>query len=237
MLGVQVERVAHELEARRAVRWVFVTLTVRNCQSWDLGLTLNEVLGGLKRFTRQAWFARFVVGWFRTLEVTRNAEDGSWHPHVHMLVALRPSYFLAGNYRRHEVWVADWRRAARLLYDPSVRVQRVGAVGDSVAEVSKYVAKPGLVVPSGGGVTARDRETVEFLVSALRGRRLVGFGGAMRDIWSELEASGEVADAEAPGVDLVQVRGAPEGCGCQVCGGEVSSRVYRWVSSSLGYRG
>jgi hypothetical protein len=175
------------------------------------------------------------VGWFRTLEVTRNTSDGSWHPHVHLLVAVRPSYFVTG-YRRHELWVRDWRRAARLLYDPSVRVQRVQDVAGGVREVAKYVTKPGLIGEASRPATSFDEGTVRVLMSVLRGRRLFGYGGMMRSIYQELMASGAVSDVEGGDVDLVHVESVPESCTCPVCDSPMQERVYRWVSQGLGYR-
>lgn len=235
-MSYQVLRVAHELEARRSVRWLFVTLTVANCSSMDLPFTLNEVFGGLRRLSHQAWFRRYVVGWFRTMEITRNRTDGTWHPHVHVLMAVRPGYFVDG-YRRHELWVQDWRRAARLLYDPSVRVQSVRDLGVGVREVAKYVTKPGLVGEGTGPVSVVDEETVRVLVSVLRGRRLFGYGGEMRAIFHELLGTGATSDVEGEGADLVHVEGSPEGCRCPVCDSPMQERVYAWMGRALGYRG
>ena len=235
-MSVQVQRVAHELQARQSVKWLFVTLTLQNCSTLELGFTLNEVLGGVSRFSRQSWFRRYVVGWFRTLEITRNLSDGSWHPHVHLLLAVRPGYFVHG-YRRHELWVQDWRRAARVFYDPSVRVQRVQDLGAGVREVAKYVTKPGLVGEGRGAVTSFDEETVRVLMSVLRGRRLFGYGGALREIYQELAASGAVSDVEGAEADLVHVEASPDGCRCPVCESPLQERVYRWMADGVGYRG
>lgn len=234
-MAVQVERVAHDLLARRPVRWLFVTLTVRNCSSADLGGALDALLSGAARLSRQAWWRRWVVGWFRTVEVTRNLADGSWHPHMHVLVAVKPSYFVAG-YRRQSLWVEDWRRALRVEYDPSVRVRALGDVRSSIAEVSKYVTKPGLVGEGVGSSSALERETVGVLLSVLRGRRLFGFGGEMAAVYRELRAAGVAGDVESDAADLVRVEGAPSSCRCSVCSSEMGQRVYRWMGGSLGYR-
>ena len=52
-------------------RWVFLTLTVRNCDLVDLRDTLKDMNVSWKRMSETVAFKRGVAGFIRTTEVTR----------------------------------------------------------------------------------------------------------------------------------------------------------------------
>ncbi|MDK6280879.1 protein rep, partial [Escherichia coli] len=56
-------------------RWLFLTLTVRNCPITELGDTLTVMNAAFQRLKDRKEF-RGVLGWVRTTEVTRG-KDGS----------------------------------------------------------------------------------------------------------------------------------------------------------------
>lgn len=104
-------------------RWLFLTLTVRNCPISDLRETLRGMNAAWQRLIQRKEF-RHVYGWLRTTEVTRG-RDGSAHPHFHCLM-LVPASMVAGKlYVKHERWVELWQQAARLDYAPVVDIRTV----------------------------------------------------------------------------------------------------------------
>ena len=52
-------------------RWVFLTLTVRNCDLMDLRDTLKDMNASWKRMSETVAFKKGVAGFIRTTEVTR----------------------------------------------------------------------------------------------------------------------------------------------------------------------
>lgn len=122
---------------------VFLTLTVRNCAGDDLRHTVSEMSKGFRRLTqRKAWP---MVGWVRSLEVTRG-KDGTAHPHFHVMGWVKPGYF-GGNYIRQSEWQSLWQDCMRLDYAPIINIQRVKARGEddisrAILEVLKYEVKP-----------------------------------------------------------------------------------------------
>lgn len=286
----QVRRVCHEANERENLSWLFLTLTVRNCQADELSGTLDKMFDGWKRFVKRKAFDSAVVGWFRGLEVTRNNDARSiwhrtYHPHFHVLVCVRPSYFKGKSkgYLTQKDWQALWQSAMRLDYDPVIDVRpvkpksemseigelagiadleqakvRLKALESAVAETAKYATKSNdyliyedyeikyvegdkgkkreKVVPKfdSGINEAETDEAVSTLDSALSGRRLLGYGGLLKDIWAELADRGEVVDAEDENADLVHVNGTP-GCKCPTCNSELTDTIYRWHSGVKNY--
>ena len=104
-------------------RWMFLTLTVRNCDIADLGDTLTAMNAAFQRMKDRKEF-KPVQGWIRTTEVTRG-RDGSAHPHFHTLMMVPPSMLSGDAYVKHYRWVELWRDCLRVDYDPNVDVRSV----------------------------------------------------------------------------------------------------------------
>lgn len=140
-------------------RFLFVTLTVKNCHINDLRSTLKSMNDAFKKLTKRKEFA-LVDGWIRTTEVTRDSERTNTHahPHFHCLLMVKPSYFKGENYIKHEKWVALWRDVMRIDYDPVVDVRTIkankkckkddyqSAIRSAIAETLKYSIKPSEVL-------------------------------------------------------------------------------------------
>lgn len=165
-------------------RWVFLTLTLRNCPVNELGATLTHINKSWQRLIQRKEL-RPVLGWIRGTEVTRG-DDGSAHPHCHILLMVPPSWF-SRHYVRHARWVQLWRECLRIDYDPIVYVcvvkSRKPKVGESctveflrgaVAEVLKYSVKPADMLADGSWFRELTRQTHK--------RRFVATGGALRDV-------------------------------------------------------
>ncbi len=159
-------------------RWLFVTLTVKNCQITELKETLTWMNKSWQRLTQlKAWPAE---GWLRSTEVTRG-KDGTAHPHFHCLLMVRPGYF-GKNYIKQAEWVEMWRRSLRIDYNPVLDVQAVKK-GEQpmqlVPELLKYCVKESDLVV--------DREWFIELTRQLHKMKAVVVGGVLRQYLRELE--------------------------------------------------
>lgn len=121
-------------------RWIFLTLTVKNCPVTELRETLKAMGSAWQRLIQRQEF-RPVLGFVRTTEVTRG-DDGLAHPHFHALLMVSTSYFGRG-YVPQARWVELWRECGRFDYVPVVDVRAVkGDLGKAVQETLKYSVKP-----------------------------------------------------------------------------------------------
>jgi plasmid rolling circle replication initiator protein Rep len=159
-------------------RWLFLTLTVRNCQITELRSTLDWMHESFKRLTKLKSFP--ALGWIKSTEVTRG-KDGTAHPHFHCLFMVQPSYF-GKNYMKQAEWVDLWRRSLRIDYNPVLDVQAIKK-GNSpaalVPELLKYCTKE-------SDLTA-DREWFLELTRQMHKSRTIATGGVLKDYLRELE--------------------------------------------------
>lgn len=159
-------------------RWLLVTLTVRNCQGRDLSATLDLLQSGWSRLSRRKQWLRAVRGSYRATEITYNRGSDTYHPHMHVLCAVLPSYFTSRDYIHQAKLVAMWRDACGLDYDPSVDMRRATGDAAGIAEVAKYATK------AGDYLDPSDWDTTERVVWTLHShcvkRRFASWGGIMR---------------------------------------------------------
>lgn len=114
----------------------------------------------------------------------KNPAYDKYHPHFHVLLVVNRSYFTSRDYISQSAWTQLWQQATRFDYAPRVDVRRVKGntvdeLNSAVCEVAKYAAKDAdYIVPDDWELTVN---TVKVLDAALANRRLVAYGGIMRD--------------------------------------------------------
>ncbi len=104
-------------------RWMFLTLTVRNCAIGELGETLNRMNMAFQRLEGSQEFQP-VQGWIRTprkllVAVMVGASPFSHSDDGSPFDASRRAYV------EHYRWVELWRDCLRVDYDPNVDVRSV----------------------------------------------------------------------------------------------------------------
>ena len=207
----QISQIMDWVSEREKVVPVFLTLTVKNCAGDDLEQTVDLLLKSwskmmTSRGRRKPW--QVSRGWFRALEITYNAKTDEWHPHLHAIVLVEPDYFTdEEKYIDHDAWIAEWKWALGVDYDPSVDVRTVkGDRSKAVAEVAKYTVKPGewLDLDDADGTDRR----VELLAKVLKGRRLTALGGIMKTAKAALKLEDvEQADLVLTDAEKAELRG------------------------------
>lgn len=179
-------------------KFVFLTLTEKNCDLDDLHSVMVEQSKALKRLSKYKAFTQSVLGFVRTTEITVNRQTMTFHPHIHLLLMVKSSYFSKSYIKKGE-WIKMWRKARQLNYGPSVAVERVKpSVKDpslvaAAKEVAKYQVKPA------GYLTDNFDEDVEIIDKLRDGifhSRLLSYGGLLGDCRHDLGIVEKVEDQD-----------------------------------------
>ena len=145
MKGIAIyERLPEILQAYPTHRFLFLTLTVRNCAVSQLKITLHDMNEAWRRFRVLTGFKNAVQGWFRSVEFTRGTDGVSVHPHFHILLHVSADYFSGhGKYMSQKQITQMWKECLRVDYTPVVNVKAVkrGCEVNSIKEVMKYTVK------------------------------------------------------------------------------------------------
>jgi plasmid rolling circle replication initiator protein Rep len=184
------QQIVNHLAHKGEYAYVMVTYSIRNCTTNELGANIDQLLDGVKRLMQLKEVKAACKGWYRTLEVTNNVDWESssydtYHPHVHMIWLVNKSYFKSRYYIPQKRFSELWRRSVRVDYDTQCDMRRVDNLPGAVAEVSKYAAKAvDYIIPDDWDLTV---DAVRTLDAALANRRLVAYGGLMKEAKRELE--------------------------------------------------
>lgn len=157
----QTQRILDSLEPQ-GFAYLHMTLTLPNCSADDLPAHCDwlywrsSALFGDRLYPKsdplhaKSHFKRAFKGIMRCLEITYNPVRDDYHPHLHCLVAVRPSYFKSRDYISQELLRVLWTgHSAGIFGDPhdglwQVYISRVKEAerNNAVAEVAKYAVKP-----------------------------------------------------------------------------------------------
>ena len=163
-------------------RWLFLTLTVRNCNVLDLRNTLQWMNKSWQRITQLKKFP--AIGWIRSTEVTRG-KDGLAHPHFHCLLLVKPSYF-GKYYMQQSEWVGLWKNSLRVDYEPVIdirAIKRDHSPNELIPEILKYSVKESDLVADRGWFLELTRQMYKM--------RTVATGGVLKQYLKQLEQEPE----------------------------------------------
>jgi plasmid rolling circle replication initiator protein Rep len=178
------------------IRFVFLGLTVPNCDIWDLRTTLKIMSKAWNKFIKYKPIAKVVRGFARSVEVTPGDEknpDGSprldrAHPHYHVLLAVDDGYFTGRNYLKREKWLKHWQKATcnpaitqvdvRTIYNRETKKKidydNSPEVIDAVREIMKYEIKF-------ESIEEQDAGYIITMADQLHNMRFAAYGGLIKD--------------------------------------------------------
>ena len=254
-------QLGHEfLKQYPTYRFLFLTLTVPNVKLEELRNKITHILESWNRLIQRTEVKRAVKGYYRTLEITYNHERKDYHPHLHVVLVVSSAYFKTKIYIKRDRWLEMWRESTRQQEITQVDIRSIKVRGSKkktidpvilvFAEACKYGLKPWSTslkspIRLQKGKISRDVEghawlrptrketasVVDLLESALYRRRLVQYGGILKQIKRELK----IKDAEERETDLINLTGRQMSCKCSICNGEMSEVLYVWNNMLANY--
>lgn len=152
-------------------RFIFATASLPNVPLERLSATIDQMLLAYDLLLKRRKVKRSWEGKIRALEVTYNRERNDFHPHIHMLVAVRPEYFTDPSLyitldEFRDIWTESLREEFHSILD--CKLQAVTDDGAEVVETVKYSFKG-----------TKDSNAIEGYFRALKGRRLISFSGVI----------------------------------------------------------
>ena len=180
-LGYQMDMVYHLMLRDGRRHFAHVVLALRNCAGNQLWRGIDQLTAAYRRLmTKDDLIPGLIDGYYRALEVTYNAEEGTYHPHYHCIWLLPDDYY-DGHYIGHTELLQRWKHAAQVDYEPTIHIQAVEGddLTTSLYEITKYTYKDNDILDA--AITDQEKARVlQTMDEALKGKRLISFGGAMR---------------------------------------------------------
>lgn len=179
------------LEAYPSARFIFLTLTVKNCELNELKKTLAWMNKAWKLLTMRKEFP--ALGFIKAVEVTRASHNNTAHPHFHAILMVNEGYFKRG-YLSQVKWTELWQSCLKVDYTPIVNAKAIkppknlakyenstldSAIIVSLCETLKYSVKESDLT--------FDAKWLEELTTQLHKTRAISVGGVFKQYLSEEE--------------------------------------------------
>jgi len=178
------------------MRFIFMTLTVKNCKVTELKTTIQSMSKAFTKMFKLKHIKMINKGYIKSLEITRSDTD-ECHPHYHILLAVNPSYF-SNYYITQSEWTESWKLSLGIDYNPIVHIKSVKGndkdicdvkmIQKAVSEVAKYMVKPMDLVGKGG---KRDRDFYIELGNQIHGIKARNTSGIFKIYLGDFEAKEE----------------------------------------------
>ena len=191
--GIQSQKVVAEvIRQKPTVRWLFLTLTVKNVYDGEeLNKSLSAMAEGFRRMIGYKKISKNLVGFMRATEVTVNPKDNSYNQHMHVLLCVENTYFKnTENYITQKQWTAFWKKAMKLNYDPVINMKAIKPknknktdIQSAIDETAKYPVK------DTDFMTENEKTNLQRLSDLEKGlhrKRLISYGGLLKKIHKEI---------------------------------------------------
>lgn len=171
--------------------YLFATLTIKNVEYKNLSSAIDELLHAYDKFLKRRKIKRSWVGKIRGLEVTYNKNTQTFHPHIHIFVAVHKEYFSNPDLYISQNELSEyWRECISADYKPICNIEKVTETRAGAVETLKYSFK-----------TSADGTALKGYYYALKNRRLVSFSGVfaeMRKLFKQSDFENILTDDVAP---------------------------------------
>jgi plasmid rolling circle replication initiator protein Rep len=199
----QISMITDKMMEDKKVEFLFLTLTIKNVTGEKLAETITKLIKAFsyivskhQTFAPSKKLKKSLLGGMRALEITYNSDAKTYHPHIHAILAVKPSYFKKDYVTKDEI-IEMWKEALHVDYDPSIDIRKIDRNAKAIAEVAKYPIKTSDVFDLG------DDEAIEVmscLIAATYKRRMVDFYGDFREYKRKLKLD-DVEDGDLIHVD------------------------------------
>lgn len=207
----QVKKITDKiLESDKSIRFIFGTFTIRNCDAKDLETCIDNLnkkfrylVASSLTFAPAKKLKQNLLGYLKAVEVTYNTKDKTYHPHLHVIFAVRNTFFSSSKYyMSKKEWINLWQQALGVDYKPQTDIRAIkSGTAKAVAEVAKYPVKTAPILK------LDDDEAVEVLKTltmSLNKKRFVAYGGIFKTVKQELKFQDVETDKDLVNVDIEQ---------------------------------
>ena len=207
----QVKKITDKiLENDKSTRFIFGTFTIKNTDAENLEACINTLnkkfkylVDQKKTFAPAKKLKQNLLGYLKAVEVTYNSKDKTYHPHLHVIFAVKSTFFKnSSNYMSKKEWISLWQQALGVDYKPQTDIRAIkSGTAKAVAEVAKYPVKTAPILK------LDDDEAVEVLKTltlSLNKKRFVSYGGIFKTIKQELKLTDVETDKDLINVDMEQ---------------------------------
>lgn len=196
------------------LKYSLITLTVKNCKASELNSHLKKMNNAWHNVVRRRPIKKELAGWAKSIEVTYNEKEKTVHPHFHVIFA----WYNPASEEVINAWIESAKKEGLEANAKAQNAQNLREKEDkgqtmagAICETFKYAIK---------SKDLDDMPLNEFrnLVDSLGGKRLISFGGIIKELAAEMKLEMETAEDSD---EVIEV--------CHKCGNSnIEKMLYKW---------
>ncbi|MBD3843085.1 MAG: protein rep [Campylobacterales bacterium] len=206
------------IQEKQKVATIFLTLTVKNCHIDDLKATISKMNKSFNEMTRTKAFKNSVLGYLKSIEILGDkTPEGEAHPHFHILLVVKKSYFKSRDYLNKEQWIAMWRKALRVDYDPVVDIRRIKSKNESFSDIDSAIIETVKYSVKHTDLVSRTNDDFYYLYTQTKGMRFLSSGGILKEHLNLIKVD----------EDLINLKKETEALWIEIC-----RLIYTWQNGN-----
>lgn len=150
----------------KGYNFIFATLTLKNCTYEEVSTNIDILMNGYNLLCKRREIKKAWKGMCRSVEITYNDITDTFHPHIHILIAVDATY--NQNYISQQRLSQIWKESTNTDYTPIVDIRKVTDNAKASVETLKYALKP-----------TQYKQALNVFLYQLKGRRLISFSGVI----------------------------------------------------------
>lgn len=170
------------IQEKEKVATLFLTLTVSNPDVKDLKSTIAKMNKSFNEMTRTKAFNNAVLGYFKSIEILGDkTPKGQAHPHFHILLIVKESYFKKSDYLNKAQWTEMWRKSLGVEYTPVVDVRRIKSKNENFSDIDSAIIETVKYSVKHTELVNRSNDDFYYLYTQTKGMRFISAGGILKE--------------------------------------------------------
>lgn len=170
------------IQEKQKVATLFLTLTVSNPDVKDLKSTIAKMNKSFKKMSETKPFKNAVLGYFKSIEILGDkTPNGQAHPHFHILLVVKESYFKKSDYLNKAQWTEMWKKALGVEYTPVVYVSRIKSKNENFSDIDSAIIETVKYSVKHSDLCKRSNEDFYYLYTQTKSMRFISAGGILKE--------------------------------------------------------
>ena len=170
------------IQEKEKIATLFLTLTVNNPDVKDLKSAIAKMNKAFKRMSETKRFKNAILGYFKSIEILGDkTPKGQAHPHFHILLVVKESYFKKSDYINQKEFLQMWRDATRNQNITQVDVRRIKSKNENFSDIDSAIMETVKYSVKHTELTKRSNEDFYYLYTQTKGLRFISAGGILKE--------------------------------------------------------
>ncbi len=170
------------IQEKQKVATLFLTLTIKNPDVKDLKSTIAKMNKSFQRLAQTKAYRNAVLGHFKSIEILGDkTPKGQAHPHFHILLIVKDSYFKSRDYLKKDDWAKMWQKSLKVDYEPTVDVRRIKSKNDNFSDIDSAIIETVKYSVKHTELVNRSNDDFYYLYTQTKGMRFISAGGILKE--------------------------------------------------------